>query len=210
MPRPLPIPATKQKRSQRTLDRILAAAEGLLNERDFDELTMSELAERAGCAIGTVYARIPSKSVLLECMYERDTARNRADLEGSLAGCIDGDLRARAQALCDLTVDILSTRHGVNRAITSHLFSRAGAGPNMFRREATKMFKQAAAFLAQCRDEIACPDPERACQFALLAVVATAQSRIVDGPRSGLQLRFSKSELKERLARLLLNYLQVE
>ena len=70
----LPIREVKQKRSQRTLERILSAAEALLDTREFDDLSMADLAREAGCAVGTLYGRIPSKESLLVCLHERYVA----------------------------------------------------------------------------------------------------------------------------------------
>ena len=60
-----------QARSRETLDRILAAAEELLETREFDELTMVDLADHAGCGVGTVYGRLENKESLLLCLHEQ-------------------------------------------------------------------------------------------------------------------------------------------
>ena len=60
-----------QGRSQRTLEAILGAVEELLETHRWDDLSMAEIAERAGCAVGTVYARLPNKQAVLPCLLER-------------------------------------------------------------------------------------------------------------------------------------------
>ena len=62
--------SAKQERSRETLARILAAAEELLEIREFDELTMSDLAKHARCAVGTLYGRLPNKESL-RTLYPR-------------------------------------------------------------------------------------------------------------------------------------------
>jgi AcrR family transcriptional regulator len=198
---------TKQGRSQRTLEKILEAAEKLLQERDFDELTMAELAEHAGCAVGTLYGRIPNKDSLLACLYER-LDRQIQTQAGEMFGAVAGlGLAERVAAVCGIAVDFLSATRGVNRAVTLHLWSRS-EDEFGFRRSTTASFKQAAAFLAECKDEIAHKNAREACEFGLMTVSTMAQDRIVFGDRSGIQLRYSARALKRRLTSLLLGYLR--
>ena len=200
--------AAKQGRSQRTLEKILVAAEELLHDRDFDELTMAELAEHAGCAVGTLYGRIPSKESLLACLYERLDSTSKAlaaHMFADYGGC---DLERRVEGLCTVLVDMLVSTRGVNRAVTLHLWSRDGDDVRGFRKEMTATFKQAARFLAECAGEIAHKNPREACEFGLLTVFSMAQDRVVFGDRSGVQVRYSARVLKKRLATVLLSYLR--
>lgn len=197
---------TKQERSRQTLERILSAAEELLQDRDFGDLTMAQLAEHAGCAVGTLYGRIPSKERLLACLYERLQTQI-----GSLAGEAfrtgsDLPLRERIRILCEMSVEFLHATRGVNRAVTQHLWSQDGDDFG-FRRGTTAHFKKAAAFLAECADEVDHADARQACEFGLMTVSAMAQDRIVFGARSGLQIRYSRRALKDQLTSLLTAYL---
>lgn len=47
------------------LERIMTAAQGLLQERDFDQVTTAELADRAGVSTGTLFRHIGTKADLL-------------------------------------------------------------------------------------------------------------------------------------------------
>jgi AcrR family transcriptional regulator len=53
----------ERKDAQRNLERVLSAAHELLAERGAD-VTMEEVARRAGVGVGTVYRRFPSKELL--------------------------------------------------------------------------------------------------------------------------------------------------
>ncbi len=203
-----PVPAAKQERSRRTLERILSVAEELLEERDFDELTMADLAERAGCAVGTVYGRIPNKDSLLMCLYER---QNRAaeELAGRLfEACREADLDVRARAVCAFVVDHCAAQSGSIRATTAHLFTREGRDVLQFRREITKAFRSIAGLLAEEMGHLPAEEAQATCEFALLAVCDVAQSRVVFGARSAVRLRYARKELKGRLTTLLLAYLR--
>lgn len=204
--------STRQDRSRETLARILVAAEQLLETREFDELTMAELARRAGCGVGTVYGRLPNKESLLVCLHERYMEAGLAGSASVFEQCHHAELEERVQTLCCLLVDFYSAHRGVTRAITNYLFARpsdeVSATVATIRRSVTAAFKQAAAFLADRVDTRVHPDPQIACEFGLLAATDVAQSRIVFGDRSGLRIGYSSKALKERLTALLLAYLR--
>jgi AcrR family transcriptional regulator len=57
---------TQQQRSQRSLDRIVEALEALMEEKTFEEITVTEVCKRARVAVGTFYDRVGNKDALLE------------------------------------------------------------------------------------------------------------------------------------------------
>src|SRR6478736_10297665 len=61
----------QQHRSQETLDRILDAAEQVLDAKSFSEATLVEIMERAGVTVGAFYRRFPDKDALLHLLDER-------------------------------------------------------------------------------------------------------------------------------------------
>lgn len=63
----------KQARSRRSYHRLLEAAADLLSERPFDDITIDEIAERAGYTKGAFYARFDSKATLLRHLVARLT-----------------------------------------------------------------------------------------------------------------------------------------
>ncbi|MCP3919673.1 MAG: TetR/AcrR family transcriptional regulator [bacterium] len=217
MPPPTPGPAhgarsTQQERSRATLERILAAAEELLETREFSDLTMADLARHAGCAVGTVYGRVPNKESLLLCLHERYM---KSGLTGSgqvFEACLDTGLEERVQAMCSLVVDFLAANRGVTRAITNYLFAHPSEDVSgnvaVFRRDSTAAFRQAAAFLAQKVDRRVHDDPQAACEFGLQAAVDVAESRIVFGDRSRIRVKHSLKSLKAQITALVLAYLK--
>ena len=62
---------TRQRRSQRSLEKILAALESLIEEKTFAEITVTEICRRASVAVGTFYDRVGSKEGLLEHLRQR-------------------------------------------------------------------------------------------------------------------------------------------
>lgn len=75
------VTAPRQERSQRTLERILAALDALLREKPFEHISMVELADRAGCAVTSIYARFKDKWSMIAALHEsfRDDAIARID-----------------------------------------------------------------------------------------------------------------------------------
>jgi AcrR family transcriptional regulator len=77
----------RQKRSQKTYDALIATAFKLLEQREFDEISIAELAQKAGYSVGAFYARFHSKDELFTAMVARhieDRAKARAKAFDSL------------------------------------------------------------------------------------------------------------------------------
>lgn len=207
-----PVGAPQQRRSRETLERILEAAEELLETREFDQLTIAELARHAGCAVGTVYGRLPNKESLLLSLHERYLERGHALSTRVFAGRDDAGLEERVELLCGLVIEFYAADRGVTRAITNYLFLRPSeqltAEVDGFREDATAAFKQAAAFLAERVDRRVHADPQIASEFALLAATDVAQSRLAFGGRSGLRITFPIKALAARIGAQMLAYLR--
>ena len=59
-----------QARSRQTRDKLVTALERLLQERDFDSISISDLASEAGLAVGTVYRRFENKDAFIPVIFE--------------------------------------------------------------------------------------------------------------------------------------------
>ncbi|MBF6245643.1 TetR/AcrR family transcriptional regulator [Nocardia elegans] len=57
-------------RKQRTIDALLQAAEELFGDRPVEEVTVEEIAERAGVAVGSIYNNFGSKAGLHAAIVE--------------------------------------------------------------------------------------------------------------------------------------------
>jgi len=92
-----------QARAAVTLNRILVAAEQLLEERPFNEISVLEICIDAEVSISSFYCRFPDKLALLDCLHERHLVRERerfASVIEFLAGSdldLDEMLRAFAR-----------------------------------------------------------------------------------------------------------------
>ena len=75
----------KQERSRETLERILSAAEEVLDGRTFSEVSVEEILNRADVNKSSFYARFKTKEDLLPPLYERFTVRARDEFLAALA-----------------------------------------------------------------------------------------------------------------------------
>ena len=58
----------RQKRGQVTFDALIDTAFALLADREFDEISIADLAQKAGYSVGAFYARFRSKDELFDAM----------------------------------------------------------------------------------------------------------------------------------------------
>jgi AcrR family transcriptional regulator len=97
-PRRLPT----QQRSRERVERMLDIATALIAEAGSDALRMSEVAEKAGVSIGSLYQYFPDKAAIIRTLAERYNAQGRACVTAELAkvGKI-GDLPAALERVTD-------------------------------------------------------------------------------------------------------------
>ena len=67
----------RQKRGQITYDALIDTAFALLDEKEFDEISIAELAQKAGYSVGAFYARFRSKDELFDAMVQQHVQNRR-------------------------------------------------------------------------------------------------------------------------------------
>src|SRR6188768_2714366 len=70
----------KQNRSQKTRDRLLAAGFKLLRRKDFDQLSVADIARAANCAVGSFYQRFFDKDQYFFALAEMRREQSRSQL----------------------------------------------------------------------------------------------------------------------------------
>ena len=94
--------APSQQRSRDRVERLLAVAAALIAERGSDALKMSELADRAGVSIGSLYQYFPDKGAVIRTLAERYNAQGRICIAEALAPVRDkAGLRRAFSGLVD-------------------------------------------------------------------------------------------------------------
>lgn len=74
-------PVAKQRRSQITYEALIDAGSRLLEERDFDAISIAEIAKAAGYSVGAFYARFANKEDYFRAMVDRHNEERRAGID---------------------------------------------------------------------------------------------------------------------------------
>lgn len=82
----------RQKRSQVTYDTLIETAFALLEDNEFDDVSIAELAQEAGYSVGAFYARFRSKDELFDAMVVRHLDNRRKTRREQFASLGDTEL----------------------------------------------------------------------------------------------------------------------
>ena len=75
----------KERQRKERADLILQAAEEVLSERGYHEMSIDEIAARVGIAKGTVYLHFASKEDLVFALFEREVQTFAQKTEETMA-----------------------------------------------------------------------------------------------------------------------------
>lgn len=201
----------RQRRSHESLERILDAAESLIRERGYDEMTIAEVVQRSGSSVGSLYARFNNKLGLLRAVQFRYHARVQNDIFAAFSGDHPAD-EPLEEAVARI-VNVLS-RHVLNepelfRAFVLEAVFDPGVRAQGERTNAQRRDKVVEVLLAH-RAEIRHPDPERAARWFYTACMALLRERITFGEKAELSGAFSDAELIAEMTRMVTSYLTYE
>ena len=201
----------KQARGQETLERLLAAAEEILERDGLDAATVPAIAVRAGVSVGTVYKRFPDKDALLRAVYqrffERSAEHNRAALDPAHWAGVP------VHSIVRSLVAGMVRGYVQNRALLRSLllYAETHEDPE-FRRRAealrTATFRGVAELLLARRDEIRHSNPAEAIEFALYVLGLTLRGMLLPERRMH-SFAPSIDRLSEELMGMMLGYLGV-
>jgi AcrR family transcriptional regulator len=100
----------KRERGKQRVAALLDAGAALFVEKGYDATTMTEIAARAGAAIGSLYQFFPSKEALAEALFSRYTERAEALLEDLVNRAPKLPPAQLANLLVDLMLELRSDR----------------------------------------------------------------------------------------------------
>jgi len=200
----------RQARSQQTLERILDAAEALVQRKGFDDTPVGEIVQRAGSSVGAFYSRFPDKDALLLALYERYFEQAMATADEALDperwhGARVGEIVA---AVVRFLVEIYREQRGLIRAfvVRNHTDATFQARRERLSHEVSRKLSK---LLLARRDEIGHANPERAAAFGMTLVFSTLdQAMLFDEMRSGAFV-LTDEDLAAELTRAYLAYLGV-
>ncbi|HLH67356.1 MAG TPA: TetR/AcrR family transcriptional regulator [Solirubrobacteraceae bacterium] len=205
-PQPLIRPPL-QRRSQKSLERVLQAGLELLQQEGFEGFTLQEVSRRAGVSIGSIYARVPSREALIMAIYERAMAwsEEREPLERT-AGREDLSPRERLEAIVIQEAETMLSHADILRVF----MRQAPMNPDIWRRGAEKSQESYEAFrraILSHRGDLGHPEPELAIDVAWRMLYCTIARRITHGPRFESARAVSDRRLVREIARAIADYL---
>jgi AcrR family transcriptional regulator len=206
----------KQSRSRESLERLLNAANDVLNERGLEGATIPRIAARAGLSPGAVYRRFPDKDALLQTVVLTDLEQNDESAKTQLTPEIaeQGSLRDFAKAIIQTSLQQHRQYSTLKRTMDQYVLTHPNAA---FRKKAFKLnvrtIRRVADFLLLKRKEIKHPDPEVAVSFALIQLASTLRDltlvETISEDWSSI-LPKDDDQLLQELTRAFLSYLGVK
>lgn len=200
----------KQARSERTLQRLLDAAETLIDETGTAEVSIPEIVRRARSSVGGFYARFRDKNELLRALEERFFREQRERLDRLTRPDAWGDVPVAGIVRACAAELVAVFRH--RRALIRAFVARA-VHDLEFRGEAQRFEREVSdrvsALLLSRPGAIGHPRPALAVPIAVAVVFgAMVAGALLGDPRHPFA-SLSDEEAAEELARTFLGYLQV-
>jgi len=197
----------RQVRSRESQERVLDAFAAMLEKQSFESITMADLARRAGVAVTSIYARFADKRALVLALHERHYAETAQRMDTLL------DPRRWEGASLETMAGTIVSR------IVGHMLPRARllraallvADPDLETRAAELMRRgsdRLAALLRQRLRHLPQRERDRTVDFAMRAVLAVVQQRLLFPTAEPGRYRLSDAELTRRLGRLFLTMLR--
>jgi AcrR family transcriptional regulator len=201
----------RQARSRQTLDRILAATRELLQEKEWEEITVMEIVQRANSSCGAFYARFPAKEALLPALYDAysDELRTEATVWSDPAAWGERSLAVRVARMVRFVIRDFRATRPILRPLALYARQSPRAISPEARQIRSEKHRAARDFLLECRDEITHPDPERAADLVAYFIAAIGRDKILfgDAPHAS-SVEIEDEALEEELIRMALAYLR--
>ena len=201
--------APKQGRSRQSFERIIEATIELCRERSYDQITLTEICQRAGVSTGALYGRVTGKDELLRAVqvqflerlgeqFSEEVQRIAAQAHGlaevvpAVVGGLGRLLKENASVLRSFML-----RSAADEAI-------AAAG----RKSAQDNHAKFSRLIEACRSEILHPDPDRAIAASMLLIYASQARFLGLDSVGGMGEASSWNDLLQDLGDMMLAYLR--
>ena len=200
----------KQSRSQRTSDAITAAGHALLRERDFDDVSVAEIAERAGVSVGGFYARFEGKEALLHSLSAEVISDCATSLERALSPGRMKDASVEDVIRAYVRVMIRKFREHRNAIVQVRRHARAGDPVHglAVRDFNDRVHGRLRALLHERENMIGHPDPDTAINMGLFVVSAAAREAVLADSLRAFPVKVSDELLITELTRTYVAYLR--
>lgn len=197
----------KQARSERTLYRILEAAEELIAEQGLAGLSIPEVARRANSSVGGFYARFRDKNELLQALEERHFKQLSEHLD-AVADSARWANATAAEIVCGAVDELVDVTNVHRHMMVAFLF-RSIQDPVIredalrFRREVENRIRE--LLLSRC-GTCEHAEPNLAIDLGIQMAFALMQQHVLIGStRAGGRL-LSNEELKREISNIFIRY----
>ena len=200
----------RQGRSRKTHDLLLDAAERLLRDRPWEEISIVEIMREANCSNGAIYGRFKGKDELLVALYERHDEKLKARFERQQKVARSRKDEALEQFLereIDQLIKTMRQNRWLLRAMGLLSRTRPDVVSAAVRDERRAMFDRVGERIMKFDDQIDHPDPRRGAQRAVFFVATIVREAVLyQGPHAGT-LKLGDRELKSSLMQMALGFL---
>jgi AcrR family transcriptional regulator len=200
----------RQARTHQSLERLLDVAEMLLRDKDFDDIHVRDIADRAGTSVAAFYRRFKDKDALLHALHERscEEAFATADDAFSSERWQASDIAEILFAIFPFLIEVLQPNASLYRAIYQRAISDEG-----MRERSMKLSRHVVSRLSDLliarSDEIHHPNPSAAVPFSLIQANALLVQHYTVGIRDIGAVEMSNDLIARELTTSCLAYLGV-
>jgi len=200
-----------QRRSRETEAALAKAVAELSRDRPFEEITVADVAKRAGVAVGTVYRRFRNKRALLHLADTAfvDDCREAFDEELADERVAGLDLEGLARAYISVMIRKFRQHRVAILQVTRNADPRDGA---IYARRAQEFNAHVHGrfrdLLRRRRREIEHPDVETALNLAIFFASAAARDAIWRQSLKAYPIQIDDARLIDELTRAFVAYLQ--
>lgn len=201
----------QQHRSQDTLDRILDAAERLLDQRPFEAISIADVTAEAKSSVGSFYARFRDKDSLLLFLQERLYAESYATADQVLVpeAWQGVPLEGIISSALAFAVRTYREREGVRRAILGRI-----ATDPAFRERARALSRytceKLVGLLESRRGEVPGVDVARAVDVCHRLIYSVLDQNLIYAEGTPASLELTDDDLAEELTVACTAYLGLE
>ncbi len=205
------IPGPKQARSERTLKRLLDAAEALIEEKGHAAVSIPEIARRGRSSVGGFYARFRDKNELLRALEERHFLEVWRRLD-ALADTTRWAHASTAQIVEAAVAELVAVTRERRRLIAAFLVSAIQdpvirEGGLRFRRRVEERIRE---LLLSRRDEMRHPDPPLAVDLGIQTAFALMNQHVLIDETRVAGRPVTDEELRRELATMFLRYVGID
>lgn len=151
------------------LERLLGAAEELLEEVDFEKVSVVDITAKAGVAAGSFYTRFSTKSDLLQALYDDFLEDIECVVETATTPAAGrcSSLALRVRRIVSALVELYRRRRAVARSVSVHHRLNPGTASDELKTRIDAIHGRLARFVLESRSEIHHADPDWAALFAV-------------------------------------------